>query len=536
MSDPLEEARRSLEKLLPMMEGKHAELRGQDPAADKQIADSLAQTKAILSDLGGGSGQKTASSGGFFGWLSSFSWFFGKPNIKKLAVRGDVKGLIRALERYDDYDIVTEAIPALADFPDSPEAVDMILLLSRRGHEVYREKAIGALGRIGGDKVVKALLPLLDDPEFGIRQAVIATLGRCRAKAAVSRLVQSLNENNDECTHAAEALVQIGAVSAIPALQVRLQHEKSDYRQGCFQRAISSLQARAGIPPEPPPVTNQGSAPVPTKQSAPAPKQPPAQTPIDKLIFACPRCSKRIGVRSNAAGKSVKCPSCNQVVQIPDAGSAPPAPPPPPAPPKPAAPSFSEKDNLGTRHDTKGLAMAYWMGERLNSTRKDPFVMFTFSKTEDARKALLDLPCIHLARDSNKLICTEPLIFGYYEIEGMHEAVLGGADLTHDLWEQARASFTKHGGTRKNDQEPEKPRAAAPPRKAAQPENIVFLREEPKHGMGGTAIYRIHKGTDKESALAFLKQNPVTQQLLYLVVETPDGNYCRDIQGIYKED
>ena len=37
------------------------------------------------------------------------------------------------------------------------------------------------------------------------------------------------------------------------------------------------------------------------------------------------------------------------------------------------------------------------------------------------------------------------------------------------------------------------------------------------------------------SAKAFLQQNPVTQNLFYLVVETPEGNYCRDIQGIYTE-
>ena len=55
-------------------------------------------------------------------------------------------------------------------------------------------------------------------------------------------------------------------------------------------------------------------------------------------------------------------------------------------------------------------------------------------------------------------------------------------------------------------------------------------------GMAGTAIYRIYKGPDEQSAMAFLKENPVTQELLYLVVETPEGNFCRDLMGVYKED
>ena len=48
-------------------------------------------------------------------------------------------------------------------------------------------------------------------------------------------------------------------------------------------------------------------------------------------------------------------------------------------------------------------------------------------------------------------------------------------------------------------------------------------------------VYRIHRGPSAGAAKAFLQQNPVDQQFHYIVVETPDGNYRRDIQGIYKE-
>lgn len=197
--------------------------------------------------------------------------------------------------------------------------------------------------------------------------------------------------------------------------------------------------------------------------------------------------------------------------------------------------SFTEKDNMGTRHDTLSIANAYWSA-RMTSPKKDPFVVFTFDADKDAREALLELSCIHVAQDSQKLICTEVLIFGYYPTQqGTYEAIVCGDELTHNLWEQAKVSFAKHGGQRKNDLEPERRATPAAKVKTAQLGKVKFVREDRQQRMGATMIYRVHKGPDAASAKAFLEQNPVTKQFYYIVVETPEGNYCRDIQGIYKE-
>jgi hypothetical protein len=196
--------------------------------------------------------------------------------------------------------------------------------------------------------------------------------------------------------------------------------------------------------------------------------------------------------------------------------------------------SFNERDNKGTRHDSLGIASSYWMA-RISSPKKDPFVMYTFDNDEDARKAFLELPCIHIAQDSQKLICTEVLIFGYYPTEqGKYEAIICGDDLTYELWQQAKESFTRHGGNRKNDLEPEKHTAQAKANEA-KPEKVKFIREDRSQSHGVTMIYRVHKAPDADTAKAFLEQNPVTKQFYYIVVETPEGNYCRDIQGMYKE-
>lgn len=110
------------------------------------------------------------------------------------------------------------------------------------------------------------------------------------------------------------------------------------------------------------------------------------------------------------------------------------------------AETFTEKDNVGSRHDTYSRASSYWMA-RISSPKKDPFTMFVFDDANSAREALLELPCIHVAVDSHQLICTEVLILGYYPVDGgKYEALICGDDLTHELWEQARANFTRHGG------------------------------------------------------------------------------------------
>jgi hypothetical protein len=200
------------------------------------------------------------------------------------------------------------------------------------------------------------------------------------------------------------------------------------------------------------------------------------------------------------------------------------------------APPATHLVNRGDRQDDLHQAMAYWI-ERMSSPVKDPFAMYIFDTGKDAHEALLDLPCIHEGSDG-KLICTEPLIFGYYrQSDGQYEAVICGDKLTHELWERAKSSFESHGGRRKNDLEPVVSGPPAPPAGPASPEDVVFVKEERKPTKlgSGIATYQIHKGPDEASARAFLERHLVTKEFLYLIVETPEGSFGRDIQGIYEE-
>ena len=199
---------------------------------------------------------------------------------------------------------------------------------------------------------------------------------------------------------------------------------------------------------------------------------------------------------------------------------------------------YREMDNRGTFQDTFSKASSYWIA-RMQSSKKDPFVLYAFDSEKDAKEALLEIPCIHIAQDTGRMICSEVLNYGYYLTEGTkYEAILCGGDLSHETWEIAKNSFIKHGGKPKGMGELEPPKTTPPippSEKTPEPDKVIFVREDRQIKVGKTLIYRIYKGPDVASAKAFLDKNPVHQALLYYIVETPEGTYCRDIQGMYKE-
>ncbi len=204
---------------------------------------------------------------------------------------------------------------------------------------------------------------------------------------------------------------------------------------------------------------------------------------------------------------------------------------------KEAGTNFIESDNLGTRHNTLSLANAYWFA-RMSMHNEEPYLLYKFDRERDAKEALLALPCIHIARDSKELICTKSIVFGYYKSEnGVYEAIVCGHDLTFELWEKAKSSFIKHGGKPKGvgELEPEKTVLSPNNQKSPQTSQVSFVRKDSNKKMGETFVYLIYKAPDAASAKAFLQENLVQKEFYYLVVETPEGNYCRDIQGMYRE-
>jgi len=84
--------------------------------------------------------------------------------------------------------------------------------------------------------------------------------------------------------------------------------------------------------------------------------------------------------------------------------------------------------------------------------------------------------------------------------------------------------FDKLFGKKERVEEPATPQEKQP----------KFLRKE-RGGSTGDSTYEIYKGTDAESARDFLLTKRVDKKLYYVVVETPEGNWGMDVEGLYLE-
>lgn len=109
--------------------------------------------------------------------------------------------------------------------------------------------------------------------------------------------------------------------------------------------------------------------------------------------------------------------------------------------------------------------------------------------------------------------------------------MIAGNDLTLAEFRQAEEIFTRYGGTRKNSDAPVATVKAQT--KAGDASKVRFA--ETVRGNDGVSTYEVYKGPDKASAMAFLKTKPVNKRLYYVVVDTPEGSFGRDIQGFYQE-
>lgn len=198
---------------------------------------------------------------------------------------------------------------------------------------------------------------------------------------------------------------------------------------------------------------------------------------------------------------------------------------------------YSESDNMGTRHDSMDQATAYWMGERFMNPVKPPFTMYTMPSAESAEEAFLSLPFMHKASDSGKLICDRLMTFGLYETTlngvptGEYEAMITGSDLTLDEYNTLESAFEARGGRLKNHDAPDESVKAS--EEEGDAGKVVY--SETVKGNDGISTYEVYTGPDKASAMAFLKTRPVTQRLYYIVVDTPEGSFGRDISGFYQE-
>lgn len=127
---------------------------------------------------------------------------------------------------------------------------------------------------------------------------------------------------------------------------------------------------------------------------------------------------------------------------------------------------YTEKNNRGTRIETYVEGKNYWnariikwgktpqnmnnLERTIRELSKNPFVHFTFRTKNDAHNAMINVPFIHMATDSGRLVSTEPYDFGYYldPTDKCYHAIIGGIGLSYDVWADICRIFQKFGGVK----------------------------------------------------------------------------------------
>jgi HEAT repeat protein len=99
-----------------------------------------------------------------------------------------------------------------------------------------RLSATGALGKIGGEQAVTALIKALHDKDRGVRERAAEALNKIGREQAVTALIKALkSENRRVRARAAETLNKIGREQAVTALIKALKSEDRGVRKGAAE-------------------------------------------------------------------------------------------------------------------------------------------------------------------------------------------------------------------------------------------------------------------------------------------------------------
>jgi len=168
--------------------------------------------------------------------------FFGAPNIEKLKAKGNVKGLIKALDYKKDANVRKAAAGALGQIGNEQAVEPLIGTLKDENRQV-QEAAVKSLGRINNERVItplleaykneylrkfaiKGLITSLEHGKTSVRRAVTMALGRIKEVWAMQLLINALKDSSNEMRYtAAEALGKNGYNQAVRPLITAIKSE-----------------------------------------------------------------------------------------------------------------------------------------------------------------------------------------------------------------------------------------------------------------------------------------------------------------------
>jgi HEAT repeat protein len=171
--------------------------------------------------------------------------------VKALEEQGDLAGLLALLDLATPVLTRRAAARSLYLIASSSVVPQLAHYLQNDPDRVIRHYLTQALGRLGDDRALEALLLALKDRDLMVREDAAAALSRYNSQAAFEALLAALQQKDDVRSwmvrrFAAEALGRLGDRRAVPALLVALR-DGSDLVRPAVARALGQLGDRSAI-------------------------------------------------------------------------------------------------------------------------------------------------------------------------------------------------------------------------------------------------------------------------------------------------
>ncbi len=200
---------------------------------------------------------------------------------------GRVDELVQRLfNKYNDPYVRMNAAEALGEIGDE-RAVDALIKALGDEDWYIRRAAAEALGNIGDKRAVDSLIKALEDENWEVRLAAAKALGYIGAKEAVDELIDRLlNDSAEEVrVRAAESLGLIGEPQALTALQQAVEKDSSNWVRSAASKAIAKIkQANAVAQGEEVEQPEEAQKPQTQEETAPVTVQAPSTPPTEELI------------------------------------------------------------------------------------------------------------------------------------------------------------------------------------------------------------------------------------------------------------
>lgn len=193
------------------------------------------------------------------------------------------------------------------------------------------------------------------------------------------------------------------------------------------------------------------------------------------------------------------------------------------------------QNNMGTYFRDEEHAHDFWAAQyTLNGP---PVIICSFDTVDKAREAIITISFID--EKDGKLMSTETVDYGCYETgQQKGEVIICGHEFSKVMYDEVKLKLKNAGGTIKQATPPKeqsrKPEVKA--EKNDEDDKVTYVKTSKRElAPGVTAIYENYRAENEAAAKEFLAYKLIMQPLYYIVVDTPNGTWGKDIDGMYKE-